>query len=53
MPTNFGERLMEQRLSLPSLAEDLNTDGRLSDRDLKNISKASIGSVHPLVYLAE
>ena len=53
MSTNFGERLMEQRLSLPSLAQDLYTDGRLSDRDLRNIRNASIANVHPLVYLAE
>ncbi len=53
MSTNFGERLMEQRLSLPSLVHDLNSDGRLSDSDLKNIGNAAVGTVHPLVYLAE
>jgi general secretion pathway protein E len=53
MSTNFDERLIEQKLSLPSLAQDLNTDGRLSDKDLQNIRNASIGPVHPLVYLAE
>jgi general secretion pathway protein E len=53
MSTNFGERLMEQQLSLPSLAHDLNLDGRLSEKDLKNIRNASIASIHPLVYLAE
>ena len=53
MSTNFGERLMEQRLSLPSLVHDLNSDGRLSDSDLKNIGNAAVGAVHPLVYLAE
>jgi general secretion pathway protein E len=53
MSTNFGERLMEQRLSLPSLVHDLNSDGRLSDSDLKNIGNTAVGSVHPLVYLAE
>ena len=44
---------MEQRLSLPSLVHDLNSDGRLSDSDLKNIGNAAVGAVHPLVYLAE
>jgi general secretion pathway protein E len=53
MSTDFGERLMEQRLSLPSLAQDLNADGRLSDSAMRNISNASVGKVHPLVYLAE
>ncbi|MEH6570589.1 MAG: GspE/PulE family protein [Halioglobus sp.] len=53
MSTNFGERLMEQRLSLPSLVHDLNSDGRLSDSDLKNIGNVAVGAVHPLVYLAE
>lgn len=53
MSTKFDERLIEQRLSLPTVAQDLNSDGRLSDRDLKNIRNATLGSVHPLAYLAE
>jgi general secretion pathway protein E len=53
MSTNFGERLMEQRLSLSSVVHDLNSDGRLSDSDLKNIATAAVGTVHPLVYLSE
>ena len=53
MATKFGEQLMEQRLNLPSLVHDLNADGRLSDQNMKNIRNAAIGSVHPLVYLAE
>ena len=53
MATKFGEQLREQRLNLPSLVHDLNADGRLSDQDMKNIRNAAIGSVHPLVYLAE
>ena len=53
MPTNFGEQLMEQPLTLSSLALDLNTDGRLSGRDVDRVRNASVGSVHPMVYLAE
>ncbi|MEH6580573.1 MAG: GspE/PulE family protein [Halioglobus sp.] len=53
MSTHFGERLMEQKLSLPSLAQDLHADGRLSQEKLKSLTNASIGTVHPLVYLAE
>ena len=53
MPTNFGEQLMEQPLTLSSLALDLSADGRLSDRDLQRMRNASVGSIHPMVYLAE
>ncbi|MBE9537816.1 MAG: type II/IV secretion system protein [Proteobacteria bacterium] len=53
MPTNFGEQLLEQPLTLASLALDLKADGRLSGRDLERVRNASVGSIHPLVYLAE
>ncbi len=53
MPTNFGEQLMEQPLTLASLALDLKADGRLSDKDLARVRNVSVGSIHPLVYLAE
>ena len=53
MGTNFTEQLMEHRLNLTTLAQDLNADGRLSDADLSRIGKSSIVKVHPLVFLAE
>jgi len=53
MATNLGEQLMEHRLSLSTLAHDLNADGRLSDADLALIGKAPLVKVHPLVFLAE
>jgi general secretion pathway protein E len=53
MPTNFGEQLMEQPLTLASLALDLKADGRLSGKDLARVRNVSVGSIHPLVYLAE
>ena len=53
MATNFGEQLMEHRLSLSTLARDLHSEGRLSDRDLARVMAAQAVKVHPLVYLAE
>ena len=53
MATNFGEQQMEHRLSLSTLARDLNSDGRLSDAELSRIAQSSVVKVHPLVFLAE
>jgi general secretion pathway protein E len=53
MATNFGEQLMEHRLSLSTLARDLHSEGRLSDRDFARVMAAQAVKVHPLVYLAE
>ncbi|MCB1854638.1 MAG: type II/IV secretion system protein [Pseudomonadales bacterium] len=53
MATNFGEQLMEHRLSLASLARDLHGEGRLSDRDLARLLAAQAVKAHPLVYLSE
>jgi general secretion pathway protein E len=53
MSTNFGERLVEQRLSLSSLAGDLHAEGRLSEADLTRANNAANTNVHPLVYLSE
>jgi len=44
---------MERALTLASLAQDLNADGRLSVPDLEVVRIAALGNVHPLVYLAE
>jgi general secretion pathway protein E len=53
MATNFGEQLMEHRLSLSTLARDLHSEGRLSDRDFARVMAAQSVKVHPLVYMAE
>ncbi len=53
MATNFGERLMEHRLDLITLARDLNADGRLTVADLARVVKTPMVRVHPLVFLSE
>ena len=53
MATNFGEQLMEHRLNLSTLAQELHEDGRLSAQELARVGKSSIVRVHPLVFLAE
>ena len=53
MVSNFGEQLLEHRLSLSTLAQDLKADGLLSDEDLGRIGLSTKVKVHPLVFLAE
>lgn len=53
MTSKFGEQLLEHRLSLTTLVQDLSADGCLADADLVRISLSSKLKVHPLVYLAE
>jgi general secretion pathway protein E len=53
MPTEMSEQLLEHRLNLSTLAEELNADGRLSDVDLGKIGYSSHIKVHPLVFLSE
>ena len=53
MTSNFANQLMEYRLSLPTLAQDLKEDGRLRDEDLARINLSSKLGMHPLVFLAE
>ncbi len=53
MTSKFSEQLLEHRLSLTTLVQDLNADGCLADADLVRISLSSRLKVHPLVYLAE
>jgi general secretion pathway protein E len=53
MATNFGEQLMEHRLNLSTLAQELHEDGRLSAQELARVGKSSVVRVHPLVFLAE
>jgi len=51
--SRFNEQLLEQRLSLSTVAQNLNADGLLSDQDLARIPLHSSLKVHPLVFLAE
>ena len=53
MAINFGEQVMEHRLNLTTVAQELRADGRLSDEDLARATRNSLVKVHPLVYLAE
>ena len=53
MTSNFGEQLLEHRLSLITMAQDLNADGHLTNDDLVRIGLATKLKVHPLVFLAE
>ena len=47
------ETVIEAPLTLAGLVEDLHADGRLTDADHTRLARLTIGSVHPLVYLAE
>jgi general secretion pathway protein E len=53
MKSKFSELLMEQRLSLPTLVQNLHADGRIVQADLNRIALGATHKVHPLVYLAE
>ncbi len=53
MAVQTGARQAGQTLSLVALVRDLQRDGRLSETDARRISATAIGSIHPLVYLAE
>jgi len=53
MKSKFTEQLLEQRLSLSTLAQNLHAEGLLSDDDLARIGTSLMIRVHPLVYLAE
>jgi general secretion pathway protein E len=50
-PDTFPRR--EHRLELPELVARLQADGRLSEADARRLTGVNIGSVHPLVFLAE
>jgi general secretion pathway protein E len=50
-PDTFPRR--EHRLELPELVDRLQADGRLSEADARRLTGVNIGSVHPLVFLAE
>jgi general secretion pathway protein E len=53
MATNFGEQVMDHRLNLTTLAQELFTDGRLAKIDLEKVVSNSLVKVHPLVFLSE
>ena len=44
---------IEVPLTLSGMVADLHADGRLTDADRTRLARLMIGSVHPLVYLAE
>ncbi len=53
MASNFGDQVMEHRLNLATLAQELHADRRLSAQDCRRISQSTVVKVHPLVFLAE
>ena len=53
MANTFSEQLLERRLSLSDLVQDLKADGRLTDEDLIRIGLSSKVKTHPLVFLAD
>jgi general secretion pathway protein E len=53
MTSKISEQLLEHRLSLSTVAQDLKADGRLTDVDFARIGVSTRLKVHPLVYLAE
>ena len=50
MTNTFSEQLLERRLSLSDLVQDLKADGHLTDEDLIRIGLSSKVKVHPLVF---
>jgi general secretion pathway protein E len=53
MTSKFSEQLLEHRLSLSTVAQELYADGHLADADLARIVLSAGLKVHPLVFLAE
>ena len=53
MTSKFGEQLLEHRLSLSIVAQDLHADGYLTPEDLVRIGLSTKLKIHPLVFLAE
>jgi general secretion pathway protein E len=53
MNSKFGEQLMEHRLNLSTLVQELLHDGRLTREDADRLSHSASLKVHPLVFLAE
>jgi general secretion pathway protein E len=53
MSNTFSEQLLEHRLRLSDLVQDLKADGRLTDEDLVRIGLSTKVKVHPLVFLAD
>jgi general secretion pathway protein E len=53
MATQFGEQVMEHRLELAPLAQQLRADGRLTEVDKQRVTLNARVKVHPLIFLAE
>jgi len=47
------DTVIEAPLTLAGMVADLHADGRLTDADRARLGRMMIGSVHPLIYLAE
>jgi len=53
MTATFGEQRAERTLDLRTLLKELGAAGVLGDADRARLSEKSVGSVHPLTFLAE
>ncbi len=53
MNAKFGPEYAERPLDLFSLVVELHASGHLAESDRERLAGVSIGSVHPLVFLAE
>ena len=53
MNSTFSQQLMEHRLSLPELAQELKASGRLTNGDFERVMLSSKVRAHPLVFLSE
>ncbi len=53
MNAKFGPEYAERPLDLYSLVVELHASGHLAEADRERLAGVSIGSVHPLVFLAE
>ena len=53
MSNTFSEQLLEHRLSLSDLVQDLKADGHLTDQDAIRIGLSSTVKIHPLIFLAD
>jgi general secretion pathway protein E len=53
MTTNFSDHVLETRLSLAVVAQELHADGLLSDADYEHAKSAFGLKAHPLVFIAE
>ena len=53
MAIDTGAPVVEQRLNLGTLAQELHALGRLGEDDLQRVARNALVKVHPLIFLAE